>query len=189
MIVTGVTAATANVVTVKVAVVAPAATVTLAGTVAAAVLLLDSATTAPPAGAAALSVTVPVDEIPPVTAAGFRLTDASVTGTGFTVSVAVCVPLYVPVIVTGVTAATANVVTVKVAVVAPAATVTLAGTVAAVVLLLDSATTAPPAGAAALSVTVPVDEIPPVTAAGFRLTDASVTGTGFTVSVAVCVPL
>ena len=44
----------------KVALVAPAGTVTLAGTVAAAVLLLISCTTAPPAGAAVFSVAVPV---------------------------------------------------------------------------------------------------------------------------------
>jgi len=62
------------VVTVKVAVVAVAATVTLAGTVAAA-LLLDSVTTAPPVGAALLKVTVPVDEVPPVTEVGFSVTD------------------------------------------------------------------------------------------------------------------
>lgn len=66
------------VVTVKVRVVVPAVTVTLAGTVAAAVLLLDSATTLPPAGAAADSVTVPVDEVPPVTVVGLSDNDASV---------------------------------------------------------------------------------------------------------------
>lgn len=44
--------------TVKVAVVAPAVTVTLGGTVTAA-LLLESVTPNPPAGAAAVSVTVP----------------------------------------------------------------------------------------------------------------------------------
>ena len=51
---------TGLVVTVNVAVVALAATVTLAGTWAAPVLLLESVTTAPPAGAGALRVTVPL---------------------------------------------------------------------------------------------------------------------------------
>jgi hypothetical protein len=88
--------------------------------------------------------------------------------------------------VTEVTLATALVVTVNVAVVAPAATVTLAGTCAAVVLLLDNDTVAPPVGAAPLSVTVPVDEAPPVTLVGFRDTEESDTvAAGFTVSVAV----
>src|SRR3954451_979827 len=57
------------VVAVNVLLVAPAATVTLVGTVTAAELS-DNATTAPPAGAAALRVTVPVDELPPTTAVG-----------------------------------------------------------------------------------------------------------------------
>src|SRR3979490_1876516 len=73
--VTVVDAATALVLTVNVALVAPAATVTLGGTVAAAVLLLESATVAPPAGAARLSVTVPVEEFPPVTLVGFSESD------------------------------------------------------------------------------------------------------------------
>ena len=60
--------------TVKVAVVAPAATVTFAGTVATAVLLLVNVTVAPPTGAAALKVTVPVEGLPFVTEVGFRLT-------------------------------------------------------------------------------------------------------------------
>jgi hypothetical protein len=61
--VTTATDVTAFVVTRNPTVVAPAGTVTLAGTAATAVLLLDSVTTAPPAGAAALSVTVPVDAL------------------------------------------------------------------------------------------------------------------------------
>ena len=72
--VTEVFATTELVVTVKVAVVAFAATVTLAGTCAAAVLLLDSTTTAPPVGAAWVNVTVPIEEVPPTTEVGFRVT-------------------------------------------------------------------------------------------------------------------
>ena len=74
----------------NVALVAPAATVTLAGTVATAVLLLPSVTTAPPAGAALLNVTVPVEEAPPVTLVGFRLTEVTTTAGAFTVSVKLC---------------------------------------------------------------------------------------------------
>ena len=50
---------TALVAAVKVAVVAPGGTVTDAGTVATAALLLESDTTAPPEGAAPVKVTVP----------------------------------------------------------------------------------------------------------------------------------
>jgi len=67
-------------------------------------------------------------------------------------------------------AVTALVLTVKVAVVAPAGTATLEGTLAAP-LLLASATCAPPAGAGPLSVTVPVEEFPPVTLVGFSETE------------------
>ena len=83
---TGVEVVTLVVVAVKVALVAPAATVTLAGTDAA-LELSESETTAPPLGAAALSVTVPVEELPPVTLVGFTATpdSAAVGGDGFTV--------------------------------------------------------------------------------------------------------
>ena len=72
-------------------------------------------------------------------------------------------------------AVTTLVLAVNVALVAPAATVTLAGTRATLVLLLESAICAPPAGAGPLSVTVPVDEFPPVTLAGFTASDDSET--------------
>jgi len=83
--------ATGLVLTVNVAVVAFAATVTLAGTVAAAVLLLLSVTTAPPVGAGPFRVTVPLDELPPVTVVGLKLTPLG-TG-GVTPKMAVCVVL------------------------------------------------------------------------------------------------
>jgi hypothetical protein len=67
--------ATGLVVTVNVAVVAFGATVTLAGTLAAPVLLLDRLTTAPLAGAGPVKVTVPVEVVPPITVVGFRLTE------------------------------------------------------------------------------------------------------------------
>jgi hypothetical protein len=69
-----------------------------------------------------------------------------------------------------VTLATAVVVTENVALVAPAATVTLAGTCAEP-LLEEIATTAPFVGAGAANVTVPVEELPPVSADGLSATD------------------
>src|SRR5467141_2302908 len=73
--VTVVDAVTALVFTGNVALVAPAGTTTLEGTLAA-VLLLESATCAPPAGAGPLNVTVPVEDCaPPMTLVGFRVTE------------------------------------------------------------------------------------------------------------------
>jgi hypothetical protein len=62
-----------GVVTVNVPVVAPAATMTVDGTDASEVLD-DSETIEPPVGAARLSVTVPVTELPPTTVPGFTVT-------------------------------------------------------------------------------------------------------------------
>ena len=63
---------------VKAALVAPAGTVTLAGTVAAEGLLLARPTLAPPAGAGALRLTVPCDVCPPFTAPGLNVIPVSV---------------------------------------------------------------------------------------------------------------
>ena len=85
--------ATALVLTTNVALVAPAAIVTLGGMLAAP-LLLESATCAPPVGAAPLSVTVPVEEFPPTTLVGFSESEERVGGgggAGVTVSEAVLV--------------------------------------------------------------------------------------------------
>ena len=81
---------TPDVFTVKVALVAPAGTVTLDGTLATVVLLLESMTVAPPAGAGPLNVTVPVEGCkPPTTLVGFRVSEETVgRGGGVTVRVA-----------------------------------------------------------------------------------------------------
>ena len=67
----------------------PAATVTLAGTVAAEVLLLDKEITAPPAGAGALRVTVPVEVPPPTTLVGLKASELNCIAVTVTVKVAV----------------------------------------------------------------------------------------------------
>lgn len=79
---TDVDADTDLLVTVKLALVAPAAMVMLAGTVAAAVLLLDRETSAPPDGAAPVSVTVPCERLPPTTLVGLSVSVESVGALG-----------------------------------------------------------------------------------------------------------
>ena len=155
--------ATADVEMVNVAIFEPPATVTEARGVALE-LLDERLTTIPPVGAAPLSVTVPVEVEPPVTEVGLTL---KLDGEGgVTVSVAVTdFPPAVAVMVAGVEDETGVVAIVKVAVVAPPATVTLAGG-AALPLLEASITTVPPGGDVALSVTVPIDELPPTTEEG-----------------------
>ena len=177
--------ATTLVVTINVAVVAFAGTVTLVGTCPAPLLLLDSVTTAPPAGAGPVSVTVPVEDAPPNTDVGFIVTELRTAR--FTVNGAVCVAPYVAEMVSDVFAVTGLLVTVNVAVVALAATVTLVGTCAAPVLLLDNVTTAPPAGAGPFNVTVPVEVLPPITDEGLMFSELSVAGV--TVKPVLCVPL
>ena len=87
-------AVTARVVTVKAALVTPAGMVTLAGTVATVVSLLERETMAPAVGAGPLSVTLPVEGDPPLTLVGFSVSEVRVgpdEGCGVTMSEAVLV--------------------------------------------------------------------------------------------------
>ncbi len=90
MIVAVVTLGTAVVVTVNVAEVDPEGTVTLVGFCALA-LLAESATVMPPLGAAPFRVAVPMDEFPPRTLVGLRVTEERLGG--FTVRVCTWVTL------------------------------------------------------------------------------------------------
>ena len=78
-----------DVLTMNVAELPPAATVTLAGTLATEGLLLDSATSVPPAGAGPLRVTVPLEELPAFTVEGESVNDDGTGGLMVTVVVLV----------------------------------------------------------------------------------------------------
>lgn len=155
---------TPSVVTVKEVEVCPGPTVTVAGTIALP-LFEVSVTTSPSGPAGPASATVPVDGVSPGTDAGLRATDE--TPASFMVRTADWTPLpNVPEIVDVVVPDTAEVVTANAAVLAPAETVTLDGAVAAAVFVELSVTTVPPVGAGEVRVTVPVDEVAPVTELG-----------------------
>ena len=185
VIVTDVFVATGVVVIVKVVLVLPGAMVTLVGTCATDVLLLCSATTAPPAGAAPVKVTVPVELAPPTTAVGLLVIEERLAA--LTVKDAVRLTPSVAVIVAELLLATPDVVTVNVVEVLPAGTVTEVGTVATAVLLLCRETETPPVGAGPVRVTVPVEGLPPIKLVGLRLRIVRLRGAGVTVKVAVCV--
>ena len=78
-----------DVLTMNVAELPSGGTVTLAGTVATEGLLLDSATTVPPAGAGPLRVTVPVEELPAFTVEGESVNDVGTGGLMVTAVVSV----------------------------------------------------------------------------------------------------
>lgn len=163
-------AITAVVVTVSVAEVEPPITVTDAGTFA--LLLLEArVTVVPPVGAGPFKVTLAVEGLPPISMVGFSVRPVSPAGAKVRVAVWV-IPLRPAVTGTEVVVETAIVVTVKVADVDPAATVVDAGT-EALELPEDKVTDVPPVGAGPLSVTVPVEGLPPVTDVGLSLTPLS----------------
>ena len=168
--VTVVFASTPSVVTAAVPVFAPARTVTDGGSVAAWVFELVSVTTVPADGAFPVRVTVRVALAPPVTLVGATL--AALIAGALTESVAVFVTVpRTPEITELALLACGDVEAVKVFVFVPTATVTEEGTVATPVLPLERATTFPPVGAFALSVTVPVETVPPVTLVGLSETE------------------
>jgi len=180
--VTDVAELTVPAVTVKVAEVCPCGTVIEAGTLAADVLELESATETPPLPAADVSVTVPVAV--PALAMVLEFTERLLRagGGGLTVTPKVLLTLeYEAVKVTEVAELTVPAVTVNVAEVWPWATVTEAGTLAAELLELESATAMPPLPAADVRATVPVAV--PLLAILLELTDRllSAGGGGLTV--------
>jgi hypothetical protein len=132
------------------------------------VLLDVNVTVAPPVGAAAFKVIVAMELDPPVTVVGFSVRPVIVTGLIVSVAVLV-VPLNVPDTTAEVTEETEVVVTVKLAEVAPDGIVTDAGTVALVVLD-ERVTTTPVDPAGLLRVTMPVEDVPPVTEVGDTVT-------------------
>ena len=158
----------------KVAEMAPAATVTEAGTVSEA-LLSERATVLPPVGTAWFRVTVQVVDVPEFTLVGLQA--RAVTSMGATrvklavwealFSVAVMVAVWLVVMVPRLA--------VKVVEVLLAGTVTEAGTLSAV-LLLERATALPPVGAAWFRVTVQVVDAPEFTLVGLQASVETSTG-------------
>jgi hypothetical protein len=144
--------------TLKVADVAPAAIMTVAGVVALEVPD-DRFTDVPPGPAGPFKVAVAVEALPPVTVVGATVMLLMVAGLIVRFALTDVLPTVAETDV-GVTLETGDVATVKVAEVAPAATVTFVG--GTVLELFDARlTTRPPFGAATLSVTVPVEDVPP----------------------------
>ncbi len=178
MSVRGVSVATPIVVIVKVAVVAPLATVTELGTAAAA-FDEESATVAPEGPAALVSVTVPVEVNPPKPEPGEAVMLERCPGRIVRFA-SLVEPRPVEVMPATVAEFTAVVVTVKVAVVAPAGITMDAGSVA-LVEFDASVSVEPPVGAGLVMVTVPVELTPPATTVGDRVIELCCGG--FTVRV------
>src|SRR5206468_4098215 len=173
-----------------VALVVPAATVTLAGTAATVGLALLRLTTAPPVGAALVSVTEPCDELPPTTEVEATLTaDRLAAGGGGGAACAVkrrtaengpATPEELmartrqksrwagrPLMVA------CDAVTVWLENPGRGGTSTIGGPRAAERLLVASVTDAPPASALAFRNTVPLTLLPPVTPATLSITEVS----------------
>lgn len=127
-------------------------------------LLDERFTTAPPAGATPLIVTVPIATTPLVTELGLMTSPVGTGGNTVRVAVTELLPI-VAVMSAAVDFATFTVEIVKVAAEAPLETVTVDGAIA-LKSLDERLTTVPPGGAAPLRVMVPVLVSPPITEVG-----------------------
>ena len=159
-------AATGYEATEKVPEVAPPAIVIDAGTDAAALLLLFSATLRPPGGAGPVSTRVAEERAPPVSVPGLKVKELIAAGLTDRVAWALVEPS-VAVTRTLFAVATAAVAAVNVCEDLPPGIMTPAGTPTEASELLRL-TVIPPAGAARLSLTVPVELAPPVTDEGLK---------------------
>src|SRR5208282_3797845 len=174
--VTVVAVATPVVVAMKVCDVLPAGMVMLAGTVTTDAGLPNRETLIPPAGAGCVIVAVPMELVPPVTAAGLKVT---IRGTGAGITVRFCVTMVVPVVAVTVTAVevpTDCATALKVWVLVFAGMSTVAGMERAVGLLLIRSTVSPPAGALAFRLTVPVATCPVARFVGLKASPATTAG-------------
>lgn len=154
----------------NVALVAPAGTVTFEGTIAG--LAPDNCTTAPLAGAGPLRVTVPVEDEPAATVAGFSVSDVTPTVTpGLMVMPVLAVELpNAAVIVAGVVVVTGNAPKEKSPELEPADTRTFGGRLTAG-LFADSVMSTCPAGAGPVRLTKPTPPWPPVNVLTFTVSE------------------
>jgi hypothetical protein len=167
-------AATGVVATGNVVVRDPAAIMTEEGTVATAALPFASVTTAPPAGAGPVRVTVAVEDVPPVSEAGAIVNDDR-TGGVIVRDAVLATPPKLAVMVAVFAAPTACVVMVNDAVVCPTATLTPEGTWALAESLERVTNSAAVAGAVDM-VTCAVAVLPPIRLAGVTVRPISVFG-------------
>jgi hypothetical protein len=126
-----------------------------------------------------VSVTVPVDWLPPTTLVGLNTKVVNAGGLTVRVREVLVTPRYVPDTVPVVETETETVVITNVAVLAPAGTVTLTGTVAALFVVLSA--TVSSAAVTPVRVTVPTDCEPPINVLGDSVTELN--AGGFTVNV------
>jgi hypothetical protein len=149
----------------------PAGTITEAGTVTI-VLLLDSATAVPPAGAALVSTTLHALDAPLPMLVGVQLSALSAGGARTETVAVLDRPPQLAVITTDTSDVTGPADAVKDAETLPPGIATEAGTLSAG-LLLARLTAAPPAGAAAVNATVHAIEPAPVNDAGEQASEVS----------------